>query len=60
MEGVNAVYKCEVWGSVPNGIPAEELTTGKKFSVETAYVERALSRKVGDRLSYVTLQLIAA
>ncbi len=47
-------------GAVTSGIPAEELLAGKRFSVEYAPVERELSRKVGDRLSYVTLQLIAA
>lgn len=60
MEGANAVYKVELMGGIVDGMPAEELQTGKRFSVEYAPVERELSRKVGDRLSYVTLQLIAA
>lgn len=61
MEGTNAVYKVELMGGITSGMPAEELQTGKRFSVEYAPVERELSRKVGDRLiSYVTLQLIAA
>ena len=47
-------------GGIVDGMPAEELQTGKRFSVEYAPVERELSRKVGDRLTYVTLQLIAA
>ena len=33
-----------------NGIPAERLLAGERFSVEYAPVERELSRKVGDRL----------
>ena len=59
-EGTNTVYRCEVMGGITTGIPAEELLAGKRFSVEYAPVEREFSRKVGDRLSYVTLQLIAA
>ena len=44
-----------------NGIPAERLLSGERFSVESAFVEEELSRGVGDRLkTYVTLQLIAA
>ena len=42
------------------GVPAERLLAGERFSVETAYVEKELSRKAGDRLeTYVTVQLIA-
>lgn len=70
MEGSNAKYKVELMGGITDGMPAEELTTGKKFSVEYAPVEDGLSREVGDRLksfintiktslkSYVTPQLI--
>ena len=47
-------------GGNTEGVPAERLQAGERFSVETAYVERELSRRAGDRLSYVTLQLIAA
>lgn len=47
-------------GGITSGIPVEELLAGKRFSVEYAPVEKEFSRKVGDRLSYVTLQLIAA
>jgi hypothetical protein len=47
-------------GGNTTGVPAERLCAGEKFSVEFAPVEKELSRKVGDRLSYVTLQLIAA
>ena len=35
-------------GGIVDGMPAEELQTGKRFSVEYAPVERELSRKVGD------------
>lgn len=60
MEGTNAVYKVELAGGNTVGVPAERLLAGERFSVEAAFVEKELSRKVGDRLSYVTLQLIAA
>lgn len=50
MEGANAVYKCEPWGSVEaKGIPvATALAVGDPFSVGAALVEQELSRKVGD------------
>ena len=60
MEGSNAVYKVELAGGNTQGVPSERLLAGERFSVEAACVEKELSRKVGDRLSYVTLQLIAA
>lgn len=60
LEGTNAVYKVELAGGNSVGVPAERLLAGERFSVEAAFVEKELSRKVGDRLSYVTLQLIAA
>ena len=60
MEGTNAVYRVELMGGNTDGVPAERLQAGERFSIEAAYVEKELSRKVGDRLSYVTLQLIAA
>ena len=60
MEGVNAVYRVELMGGNTTGCPADRLLAGERFSVGFAPVERELSRKVGDRLSYVTLQLIAA
>ena len=47
-EGTNTVYKVELMGGITTGIPAEELSPGKRFSVEYAPVERDLSRKVGD------------
>lgn len=60
MEGTNAVYRVELMGGNTDGVPAERLRAGERFSIEAAYVEKELSRKAGDRLSYVTLQLIAA
>lgn len=48
MEGTNAVYKCELMGGNTTGVPAERLLAGERFSVETAYVEKELSRKAGD------------
>lgn len=47
MEGSNAVYKCECSGGVTGGIPAEELSTGKRFSWEYAAVESTRSKGVG-------------
>lgn len=48
-------------GGLTQGIPAERLLAGERFSIEYAPVEREGSRKVGDRLKFnVTLQLIAA
>ena len=60
MEGSNAVYTVEMAGGNTAGVPAERLLAGERFSIEAAFVEKELSRAVGDRLSYVTLQLIAA
>lgn len=59
-EGTNTVYRVELAGGNIDGVPADRLQVGERFSVEAAFVEKELSRKVGDRLSYVTLQLIAA
>lgn len=47
MEGSNAVYKVETSGGLTTGIPASELTTGKRFSWEYAAVESSRSRGVG-------------
>lgn len=47
-EGTNAIYKVELMGGVLAGMPADELTVGKRFSVEYSPVERELSRGVGD------------
>lgn len=59
MEGSNAVYKVELMGGNTTGCPSERLLAGERFSVEYAPVEKEMSRKVGDRLTYVTIQLIA-
>lgn len=48
IEGTNAVYKVELMGGVTTGMPADELLTGKRFSVDYSPVERELSRQVGD------------
>lgn len=48
MEGTNAVYKCETMGGLTNGIPAERLLAGERFSVDFAPVEKEFSRKAGD------------
>ena len=48
MEGTNAVYKVELAGGNTDGCPAERLLAGERFSVEAAFVEKELSRKVGD------------
>ena len=48
MEGTKAVYKVELAGGNTIGCPAERLLAGERFSVEAAFVEKELSRKVGD------------
>ena len=48
MEGTNAVYRVELMGGNTDGVPAERLLAGERFSIEAAYVEKELSRKVGD------------
>ena len=48
IEGTNAVYKVELAGGNTIGCPSERLLAGERFSVETAFVENELSRKVGD------------
>lgn len=48
MEGTNAVYKVELAGGNTQGVPAERLLAGERFSIEAAFVEKELSRKVGD------------
>ena len=48
MEGSNAVYKVELGGGNTQGVPAERLLSGERFSVEAAFVEDELSRAVGD------------
>lgn len=46
-EGTNAVYLVELMGTNMEGMPAEELVPGKKFSFGYAPVSRGLSRRVG-------------
>lgn len=48
MEGTNAVYKVELAGGNTTGCPADRLQAGERFSVDSAFVEKELSRKVGD------------
>lgn len=48
MEGTNAVYKVELMGGNTIGCPAERLLTGERFSIEAAFVEKEMSRGVGD------------
>ena len=48
MEGSDAVYKVELAGGNVDGVPVERLLEGERFSIEAAFVERELSRKVGD------------
>lgn len=47
-EGTNTVYKCELMGNVEDGIPAEYLQAGERFSVGYAPAEAEGSRKMGD------------
>lgn len=48
MEGSNAVYRVELAGGNTDGVPAERLLAGERFSIEAAFVESEMSRKVGD------------
>lgn len=52
-EGSNYVYKVELAGGNINGVPAERLLAGERFSIEAAFVESSLSRKVGG-INYAT------
>lgn len=47
-EGTNIRYKVQLMGGVLDGMPAEQLQPGKRFSKEYAPVEREFSRKVDD------------
>lgn len=47
-EGTNAVYCVELAGGNTEGVPAERLQPGERFSYEAAFIEKELSRKVGD------------
>lgn len=46
-EGNTWVYTCETAGSSRDGIPGEELVSGKRFNEEFAPVGKGLSREVG-------------
>lgn len=46
--GTNYQYKVELAGGNTTGVPAERLLAGERFSIEAAFVEASLSRKVGD------------
>ena len=48
MEGTNCVYKVELAGGNTEGVPSERLLPGEKFSIEAAFIEAEMSRKVGD------------
>ena len=48
MEGTNAVYKVELAGANTEGVPSERLLSGERFSVEAAFAEDEMSRKMGD------------
>lgn len=47
-EGSNYVYKVELMGGNTDGIPNERLLAGERFSRGAAFIEKELSRKVGD------------
>lgn len=47
-EGTNTAYKVELMGGITTGVPADEVSVGKKFSVEYSPVEKEFSRGVGD------------
>lgn len=47
-EGTNTVYRVELAGGNMDGVPADRLQAGERFSIEAAFVEKELSRKVGD------------
>lgn len=44
IEGTLAKYRVELAGGNQNGVPAERLLPGERFSVEAAFVEKELSR----------------
>lgn len=46
-EGTNTVYKVQCTGAISGGIPYDQLTAGKRFSIEYAPVSKGLSRQVG-------------
>lgn len=46
-EGTNFRYKVELAGGNDEGVPAERLLAGERFSIGAAFVESGLSRRVG-------------
>lgn len=48
LDGSFAIYECELMGGVTNGMPGDELISGKRFSVDYSPIESDLSRQVGD------------
>ena len=48
MQGTNAVYKVELAGGNTDGVPVERLQAGERFSIEAAFAEDEMSRKMGD------------
>jgi len=47
-EGTRFVYDVELGGGNIDGVPPERLLADERFSIEAAFVENELSRKVGD------------
>lgn len=47
-EGTNYAYTVELAGGNTEGVPAERLLAGERFSIDAAYIEGTMSRKVGD------------
>ena len=56
-EGGNTVYRVALSGSVPDGIPAERLLAGEKFSFEANFISDDFDREVGD---WLIIGLLAA
>lgn len=48
--GTLVKYKVELAGGNTEGVPAERLLAGERFSIEAAFAEAEMSRKMGDRL----------
>jgi hypothetical protein len=48
MMGTNAMYKVELAGGNIDGVPSERLQAGERFSIEAAFAEDEMSRKMGD------------
>ena len=46
----------ELGGGNTQGVPAERLLSGERFSVEAAFVEDELSRAVGDK--YLVIRIL--